>query len=120
MKIRCLVYLFAAFICLVSAAHSEDTSPEDNLNPRLSTDQVENQIVLDKKANPLYESRILAPLRDWRDGVAEKTGFNWSNDYSALFMGSAIAPVETMPAAAWCASSGSGIWSPVAAIAKAV
>ncbi|MGD9308005.1 MAG: carbohydrate porin [Desulfosarcina sp.] len=94
MKLRFLVYLFTAWIYLVSAALSEDTNPEDNLNPRLSTDQVENQIVLDKKANPLYESRILAPLRGWRDGVAENTGFNWSIDYSALFMGVSDSPGE--------------------------
>jgi porin len=45
-------------------------------------------------ATPLYGSRLLAPLRSWRDGVAEKTGFNWSIDYSALFMGVSDSPGE--------------------------
>ncbi len=94
MKVRCLIYLFIALSCFVSIVHAEETDTEDSLNPRLSPNQVENQIVLDKKANPLYESRILAPLRDWRDGLAEKTGFNWSIDYSALFMGVSDSPGE--------------------------
>ncbi len=55
---------------------------------------MENQIILDREANPLYESKLLAPLRDWRDEVAEKTGFNWSLDYSAVFMGVSDSPGE--------------------------
>jgi porin len=94
MKVRCLIYLFIALSCFVSIVHAEETDTEDSLNPRLSADQVENQIVLDKNANPLYESRILAPLRDWRDGLAEKTGFNWGIDYTALFMGVSDSPGE--------------------------
>ena len=60
---------------------------QSELRPRLSTDQVENQIVLDKKANPLYESKLLKPIQDWKVRVAERTGFNWSLDYSDLLMG---------------------------------
>lgn len=86
MKVKFFIYLFIALICLSSGGHSGQTNSEDNLNPRLSTNQVENQIALDREANTLYESRLLAPLRSWRDGVAEKTGFNWSIDDSALFM----------------------------------
>lgn len=67
---------------------------KNQVNARLSTDEVENQITLDKKANSLYESRLLDPLRTWRDGVAEKTGFNWSLDYSALFLGVSDSPGE--------------------------
>ena len=76
--------VFCVFAGTVQA--SEDAS-ERNVSPRLSTDEVENQITLDREADPLYESKLLAPLCDWRDGVAGKTGFNWSIDYSALFMG---------------------------------
>ena len=67
---------------------------QSELRPRLSTDQVENQIVLDKKANPLYESKLLKPIQDWKVRVAERTGFNWSLDYSALFMGVSGSPGE--------------------------
>lgn len=94
MKVKILVYFSTVFLCILSVGHTEEKNSDSHLNPRLSTDQVENQIVLDKKANPLYESKILAPLRDWRDGVAEKTGFNWSIDYSTLFMGVSDSPGE--------------------------
>ena len=68
-------------------AFSEQNTTQDTIRPRLSTDEVENQIKLDRKANPLYESKLLKPIQDWKIGVAESTGFNWSIDYSALFMG---------------------------------
>lgn len=70
-----------------AGTQANETLPESNVRARLSTDEVENQITLDREANPLYESRLLAPFREWRDGVAENTGFNWSLDYSALVMG---------------------------------
>ncbi len=84
--IRQIIVTLAIVILLFpfSKAYSEDGQL---LRPRLSTDQVENQIELDKKANPLYESKLLAPIHDWKNGVAERTGFNWSLDYNALFMG---------------------------------
>jgi porin len=59
----------------------------DSLNPRLSPDQVENQQVMDRKANPLYESQLLAPVVDARDAFAEKSGLAMSLDYTAMFMG---------------------------------
>jgi porin len=94
MKVKFFIYLFIALICLSSGGHAGQTNSEDNLDPRLSTNQVENQITLDREANPFYESRLLAPLHNWQDGVAEKTGFNWSIDYSALFMGVSDSPGE--------------------------
>ena len=74
-----------------SRAYSEDGQL---LRPLLSTDAVENQIELDKEANPLYESKLLAPIQKWKNGVAERTGFNWSLDYSALFMSVSRSPDE--------------------------
>ena len=87
MKTTIAIYLFIFFFGLASAMQAAESTTEVNLQPRLSPDQVENRITLDREANPLYESKLLAPVREWRDGVAEKTGFNWSLDYSALFMG---------------------------------
>ena len=80
----CLPIAFCAMALTVLA--SEDTS-ENTVSPRLSTDEVENQITLDREVNPLYESKLLAPIHEWKNGVAERTGFNWSLDYSALLMG---------------------------------
>ena len=78
-----LVMLVAAPAKTIFA--SDSTAPA--VKPRLSTDEVENQITLDREANPLYESQLLKPLADWKSGVAERTGFNWSIDYNALAMG---------------------------------
>lgn len=89
--IICLSTVMLSFAILV---HAAETSAESNIRPRLSPDEVENQITLDRKANPLYESRLFAPLKKWRSGVAEKTGFNWSLDYSAVFMGINNSPGE--------------------------
>jgi porin len=75
-------------------AQGDEAGGDRTIRPRLSTDEVENTITLDRTANPLYESKLLAPVRKWRDGVAEKTGFNWSLDYSALFMGVSTSPGE--------------------------
>jgi porin len=98
MKTKICIYLSIALLGLVSAIHAVETAPEttsDNtIKPRLSTDEVENQITLDRKANPFYESRLLAPVRVWRDGVAEKTGLNMSLDYSALYMSVNNSPGE--------------------------
>lgn len=77
----------------IPTAASENTQGA-NIQPRLSTDEVENQIILDKKANPLYESKLFAPIQTWKAGVAERTGFNWSLDYSALLMGVSGSPGE--------------------------
>ena len=94
----CLLRLafFTAVFCwfLVPVGQAAETGSESDVRPRLSSDEVENQIILDREANPLYESKLLAPLRDWRDEVAEKTGFNWSLDYSAAFMGVSDSPGE--------------------------
>ncbi len=89
---RRLLLLSIVFLCLASTIWADNASPRENHAPRLSTDEVGNRITLDREADPLYESRLLAPLRHWRDGVAEKTGFNWSVDYSAVFMGVSDSP----------------------------
>jgi porin len=67
---------------------------DTKVRPRLSTDDVENQITLDRESNPLYESILLGPISKWRDGVGERTGFNWSLDYSAFFAGVSDSPGE--------------------------
>jgi porin len=91
---RVIICLSAVMLSLATLVHSAEISSESKIRPRLSTDEVENQITLDHKVNPLYESRLFAPLKEWRNGVAEKTGFNWSLDYSAAFMGVNNSPGE--------------------------
>ena len=57
----------------VGAFAKEETKAEDwDYRPVMSTDEVGNQQTLDSKANPLYESRLLAPVTDARDAFAEK------------------------------------------------
>lgn len=80
----CLVNTTILLLLAVSAARAEEQS---NVRPLLSTDEVENQISLDRNTNPLYESKLFKPIQEWKAGVAKRTGFNWSLDYSALFMG---------------------------------
>ena len=94
--IRCFLStsLVSIAVTLFISATIVSGEEQSELRPRLSTDQVENQIVLDKKANPLYESKLLKPIQDWKVRVAERTGFNWSLDYSALFMGVSGSPGE--------------------------
>jgi porin len=94
MKTKILITMSIVLVSLASATQAAENTLDSNVRPRLSTDEVENQITLDRKANPLYESKLFAPLRKWRDGVAEKTGFNWTLDYSALFMGVSDSPGE--------------------------
>jgi porin len=94
MKSKRLKYLPLAFFVLVTTAQATEVSTESTVSPRLSTNEVENQITLDREANPLYESRLLASIHEWKKRVAEKTGFNWSLDYSALFMSVSDSPGE--------------------------
>jgi porin len=68
-------------------AAEEQGAEGEQINPRLSPDYVGNQQAMDRKANPLYESRLLAPVADARDGLAEKSGLTMSVDYTAQFMG---------------------------------
>ena len=89
--LACLLGFFGIFAGAIQAAENDS---ENSIRPRLSTDEVENQISMDREANPLYESKLLAPVHDWKNGVAERTGFNWSLDYSALFMGVSGSPGE--------------------------
>jgi hypothetical protein len=65
-----------------------------NFRPLLSTDEVENQIIMDRRVNPLHKSIILAPIKKWKKQVAEETGFNWNLDYTALFVGVNDSPGE--------------------------
>jgi porin len=65
-----------------------------NFRPLLSTDEVENQIIMDRRVNPLHKSIILAPIKKWKNQVAEETGFHWSLDYTALFTGVSESPGE--------------------------
>lgn len=76
-------------ICLElsSPVLAADSTQPGNTQSNLSTDEVENRIELDRKANPLYESNFLKPVAEWKNDLAERTGFNWSLDYNALFMG---------------------------------
>jgi porin len=86
MKSKIIKYLPVVFFVLTTTASATEVITEGTITLRLSTDEVENQIALDREANPLYESRLLAPIHDWKNGVAEQTGFNWSLDYTTLFM----------------------------------
>jgi len=95
-KSKIYLLLITLQVASISTVHAVSAS-NAIVRPRLSTDEVENQIVLDKKANPLYESNLLAPIREWKNGVAERTGFNWSIDYNALFMGVSDTGMEK-----WC------------------
>ncbi len=94
MYVQKIIFLSILLFSLAVTVWAEENTSGSNVNDRLSTDEVENQITLDREANPLYESKLLTPLRNWRDGVAERTGFNWSLDYSALFMGVSDSPGE--------------------------
>ena len=89
----CLFFL-VVFGALAGSAYASESDSQDTYRSKLSTDEVENQITLDKKANPLYESKLFAPIQTWKAGVAERTGFNWSLDYSALLMGVSGSPGE--------------------------
>ena len=84
MKIKMSITLVIALVGLASAVCADGKSTR--VSPKLSTDEVENQIELDHQVNPLYESRLLTPARQWRDNVGEKTGLNMGIDYSVLFM----------------------------------
>lgn len=78
--------LSITILSLSSSVHADEQDSVNRVKPRLSTDEVENQIALDRESNPLYESKLLAPLHRWKSELGQRTGFNWSIDYSALFM----------------------------------
>jgi porin len=86
--------MLAIAVVLLTTLMPGSAASETEVRPRLSTDDVENQIALDRESNPLYESILLGPISRWRDGVAEKTGFHWSLDYSAFFAGVSDSPGE--------------------------
>jgi porin len=86
MKKQIVPHVLMALFLAISLTAVE-SSADSKINPRLSPDEVENQIALDREANPLYESEFLAPVHEWKNEFAERTGFNWNIDYFALFMG---------------------------------
>ncbi len=90
-KFALCTFLLTAFATATLAEEGESGS---KTSPLLSPDEVENQINMDQEVNPLYESKLFAPIQEWKTGVAERTGFNWSLDYSALFMGVSGSPGE--------------------------
>lgn len=93
-KLFSIIYFLVASCAFAFVVQASEEASGNSVRLRLSTDEVENQITMDREANPLYESRLLAPLHDWKKRVAERTGFNWSLDYSALFMSVSASPGE--------------------------
>ena len=93
-KLFSIMYLLVGFCAVASVVQASEGASESNIRPLLATDEVENQITLDREANPLYESKLLAPIHDWKNEVAERTGLNWSLDYSTLFMSVNNSPGE--------------------------
>jgi porin len=93
-KLFSIIYFLVASCAFAFVVQASEEASGNNIRPRLSTDEVENQITLDREANPLYESRLLSPIHEWKNRVAEKTGFNWSLDYTALFMSVSGSPGE--------------------------
>lgn len=91
---RILTYVALFGLVWATTAPAAGDTSAGKIKPRLSPDEVENQISMDKEANPLYESKLFAPVKEWRSGMAERTGFNWSLDYSAVFMGVSDSPGE--------------------------
>ncbi len=79
-KLFSIIYLLVSSCTFAFVVQASEEASGNNIRPRLSTDEVENQITMDREANPLYESRLLAPLHEWKNGVADRTGFNWSLD----------------------------------------
>jgi porin len=94
MNTKTIGYLGATLICLATISQAAETISNSTISPLLSTDEVESQISLDRKVDPLYESRLFSGVKQWREGVAERTGFNWSLDYSALYMSVNTSPGE--------------------------
>ncbi len=93
-KIFFVAYMVATFCGAAVTAQSSEGRSGNDIRSLLSTDEVENQIKIDRMTNPLYESKLFAPIHEWKNEVAERTGFNWSLDYSALFMGMSDSPGE--------------------------
>jgi porin len=86
MKTQILTCIVTGLVGFALSVHATETTSDKTIRLRLSPDEVENQITMDRETNPLYESRLLAPIHEWKNGVEKKTGFNWSLDYSALFL----------------------------------
>jgi len=78
-----------------STAISEEVALElANQNPRLSPDQVENQMAADREVNPLYESKLLEPIISWRDQLADDHGIHLGVDYSTVALAATDSPGE--------------------------
>ena len=87
MKARLIMTLAVVLALGAFAEEQQEEGKGSQFNPRLSTDDVGNQQIMDRKANPLYESRLLGPIGDSRDAFAKDTGLSMNLDYTALFMG---------------------------------
>ena len=94
MKVAAIEWCVFLLVILGIAAQATESEIESGNNQLLSPDEVQNQIAQDQKINPLYESKLFAPIKNWRNSIAEKTGFNWSLDYSAFFVGVSDGPGE--------------------------
>jgi porin len=94
MKTKLFSCIVTALVGFALSVHAAEIDSDNTIRLRLSPNEVENQITMDRETNPLYESRLLAPIHEWKNGVAKKTGFNWSLDYSALFLGVSGSPGE--------------------------
>ncbi|MEN8730937.1 MAG: hypothetical protein AB1Z51_14230, partial [Desulfuromonadales bacterium] len=70
MKINALATLTFLLAAFATAAQAEEGKSESKISPLLSPDEVENQITLDRETNPLYESKLFGPIKEWRNGVA--------------------------------------------------
>jgi porin len=91
---KTLLISLLLFLSIVTIAQALEDVSGSKIKPRFSTDEVENQITLDRDANSLYESRLLVPIHKWKNEVAENTGLNWSLDYTTLVMSSSGSPGE--------------------------
>ena len=86
------IYTAAVMIVLCASAAVADpvSKPSSRMhrefNPRLSPDDVDNQVAMDRKANPLHESKILTPLRETKERLIEEHGLSLGLDYSVLGM----------------------------------
>ena len=76
MKTKSCIVMLIVSVGLTLGFGASEASTGGKYEPGLSPDEVENQIAQDQKADPLYESQLFLPVRDWRDGVAEKIGLH--------------------------------------------
>lgn len=86
------IYTLLFLICSLPVLAAEEPAADTRANPLLSTNEVENQISQDNQTQPLYESVLIRPFSEWRDGLAAESGFNLSVDYSTFVIGLSDVP----------------------------